>query len=265
MRRPAVAGQFYPSSPKDLKRELGRCFSGLAVEVSRVLGAVIPHAGYLYSGSTAAHVYASLPEADTYILLGPNHTGYGSPVAVSSETWITPLGEAEADVDLIKALPKGIIDLDEVAHRHEHSLEVQLPFLQHRFKHRFKIMPICLGLQDEDTSKEVGIEMAEAVKKLNRRVVIIASSDFTHYRPAALAREVDHYVIEPILKLDVMEFYMRVREKHASVCGYGAIAAMLTAASSLGASRGTLLKYSNSGDIIGDMSSVVGYAGIIVE
>lgn len=264
MRTPAVAGQFYPRNKNDLKREISRCFEGVSSNEKEVLGAVVPHAGYMYSGATAAHVYTVLPKADTYVLVGPNHTGYGSPVSVSGETWSTPFGEVDPDIEFIKALPKRIIDVDETAHKYEHSIEVQLPFLQYRFKD-FKIVPVCLGLQDEETALDAGIEVAEAVRRVNKKVVIIASSDFTHYRPDNVARGDDAYFIKPILDLDISEFYRRLSERNASVCGYGPIAAMLAATKDLGAKKAILLDYSTSGEATGDTSTVVGYAGIIVE
>lgn len=264
MRAPAVSGQFYPRSKNDLEREISRCFAGVPAVEKDVLGAVVPHAGYMYSGNTAAYVYSSLPEADTFVLLGPNHTGYGSPVAVSSENWSTPLGEVSSDMEFIKALPKKIIDMDESAHKYEHSIEVQLPFLQHRFR-EFSIVPICMGMQDEETAQDVGEELAEAARKVSKKIVIIASSDFTHYMPDKTARENDAYYIQSILDMDISGFYRRLYERDASVCGYGAIAAMLTAAKALSAKKAALLKYSTSGDTTSDLAAVVGYAGIIVE
>ena len=264
MRAPAVSGQFYPRNKNDLDREISRCFDSIEAGEKPVLGAVVPHAGYIYSGNTAAHVYSMLPEADTFVLLGPNHTGYGSPVSVSSEKWSTPLGEVDSDIDFIKALPKRIIDTDETAHKYEHSIEVQLPFLQYLF-HDFKIVPICMGMQDEETALEVGMELTEAVRKVNKKVVIIASSDFSHYKPDNVAREDDAYFIRSIIDMDIPGFYRKLYERNASVCGYGPIAAMLTASKALGAKKGTLVKYSTSGDITGDLAAVVGYAGIIVE
>ncbi len=264
MRAPAVSGQFYPRSKNDLLREIKRCFNGIPANERPVIGAVVPHAGYMYSGNTAAHVYSALPKADTFILLGPNHTGYGSPVSVSSETWSTPFGEVSPDIELIKALPKKIIDMDESAHKYEHSIEVQLPFLQHRFRD-FSIVPICMGMQDEETALDVGLEISEAVSRVNKKVVIIASSDFSHYKPDKVAREDDAYFINSILAMDVSGLYRRLYERAASVCGYGPISAMLTASKRLGAKKAALLKYSTSGDTTGDFSAVVGYAGIIVE
>src|SRR5660397_179031 len=162
MRAPAVSGQFYPRNKNDLDREISRCFEGVPADDKQVLGAVVPHAGYIYSGNTAAYVYSMLPEADTFVILGPNHTGYGSPVSVSSENWSTPLGEVGSDNEFIKALPKRIIDTDETAHKYEHSIEVQLPFLQHRFSD-FKIVPICMGMQDEETALDVGSELLSLI------------------------------------------------------------------------------------------------------
>lgn len=264
MRKPAVAGQFYPRNKNDLDREINRCFAGITSIERDVIGAVVPHAGYMYSGNTAAHVYSALPKAETYVLLGPNHTGYGSPVSVSGETWSTPLGEVKSDSEFIRVLPGKIIDIDESAHKYEHSIEVQLPFLQHRFR-EFNIVPVCMGMQDEETAMDVGMELSEAVRKVNKKVVIIASSDFTHYKPDKAARENDAYYIQSILDMDISGLYRRLNERNASVCGFGAIAAMLAATTALGANRATLLKYSTSGDTTGDISAVVGYAGIIVE
>ncbi len=264
MRVPAVSGQFYPRSKKELEQEISRCFKGVPSIEKVALGAVVPHAGYMYSGNTAAYVYSSLPKADTFVLIGPNHTGYGSPVSVSTETWSTPLGEVSSDMELIRALPRKIIDLDETAHKYEHSIEVQLPFLQHRFSD-FSIVPICMGMQDEETALLVGMEVAAAARKVKKKVVIIASSDFTHYKPDKVARENDAYYIQSILEMDIPCFYRRLYERNASVCGYGAIAAMLTAAKKLGANKASLLKYSTSGDTTGDLDAVVGYAGIVVE
>lgn len=265
MRQPTVAGQFYPLSPKTLKKEVNRFFSGIDTSQRNVIGAVVPHAGYTYSGSVAAHVYAVLPKADTYIILGPNHTGLGSLVSVSQDSWSTPLGEVGVDVELARSLAGSIVDLDELAHNFEHSIEVQLPFLQYRFGNDFKILPICMGLQDEETAVEVGNEIARAVKESGKKVVIIASSDFTHYQPADIARDVDQHLIEAILDMDVPEFYRRRAEMDISACGYGPIAAMVTATNALGAKKPSLLKYATSGDVTGDMSAVVGYAAIIVE
>lgn len=263
MRRAAVAGRFYPASPNSLLLELKRCFEGLPTgEDASIKGVVCPHAGYVYSGRTAAHAYAVLPHVDTYVIICPNHTGMGSGVALSTDTWSTPLGTVEVDEEFVRALPKSIIDLDESAHLYEHALEVQLPFLQYRFGDGFRIVPICLGMQDQETAAEVGAEIRDAIERTGRRVVVIASSDFSHYVPVEMASRNDRYVIEALLHADVEEFYRRLAESGASVCGYGAIASMLYAVQP---ESGELLDYSTSGDTTGDYVAVVGYAAIAMR
>jgi hypothetical protein len=260
MRLPAVAGQFYPGSGA----ELGHQLDGMLrpeKELS-VLGAVVPHAGYIYSGQVAAAVYSHLPKAETYVVIGPNHHGLGSPVALSRDSWRTPLGDVEPDLELADALTGSIIDYDETAHLHEHSIEVQIPFLQKRFQ-GFKILPICMGLQDEQTAVEVGQVLSRAVQKLNRSCIVIASSDFTHYEPQETARKVDGELMEAILNMDVPELYDRVYRYDATACGYGPIAATITATAALGAKSGKLLAYATSGDVSGDYSQVVGYGAIV--
>lgn len=265
MRQPAVAGQFYPLRPEYLEKELKRCFEGLEIRERNVLGAVCPHAGYVYSGRVAAHAYAVLPKADTYVLFGPNHTGYGTPVSVSTDTWKTPLGNLEVDTDLANGFLGSIIDADELGHKYEHSIEVQLPFLQYRFERDFKILPICMGMQDEETAVEVGELVANLVSESGKKVVFIASSDFTHYQPAEIARKIDNEVIDAILNMDISAMYGRLYQRNASVCGYGPIAAMLAACKKLGGKKATLLNYSNSGEVSGDTGAVVGYAAITLE
>ncbi|MDK2892794.1 MEMO1 family protein [Methanohalophilus sp.] len=265
MRQPTVAGQFYPLTPHSLKKELRRCFRGLELKETSAKGAVVPHAGYVYSGTVAANSYSRLPKADTFVIFGPNHTGYGSPVALSCDNWSTPLGDVANDSEFCKKLAGSIVDMDEIAHRYEHSIEVQIPFLQYRFGSDFKIVPICLGMQDMDTAMEVGREVAKAAKELGRNVVFIASSDFTHYEPQEVALEKDEALIEAILEMDIEEFYKRIVEVNASACGYGPIAAMLAASKEMGATSAELLKYATSGDVSGDYSAVVGYAAIVIH
>jgi len=265
MRRAAVAGAFYEGDKDRLEEQLRDCFSGIPREEDEnIIGAVVPHAGYMYSGSVAASVYAKLPRADIFVILGVNHHGIGSSIAVSKDTWATPLGAVEADEAFVDALPKRIIDVDETAHRYEHSIEVQLPFLQFIFDTTFRIVPICIGLSDEDTAREIGEDLADTIAKTDKKVVVLASSDFTHYEPDRIAREKDEYVIEAIKGLDVAKFYKRVYERNVTACGVDPIAAMMHAAKKLGATEGRVTKYATSGDIIGDRSSVVGYGGIIV-
>jgi len=262
MRRPAVAGSFYPRHPEALKEELGEAFSHASGgEPLLIRGAVVPHAGYVYSGAVAAEVYARLPERETFVLIGPNHRGLGLPVALSRDSWTSPLGDVECDVELADALAGSIIDVDESAHLYEHSLEVQIPFLQYRFS-GFKILAIAMGLQDEETAVEVGEAVGEAAKSLGRNCTVIASSDFTHYEPQDEARRKDARVIEAILRMDVPSIYKTVYGLNLTACGYGPISATITASKILGAKTGKLLRYSTSGDVIGDFSQVVGYGAI---
>ncbi len=258
MRRAVVSGQFYPADPVNLNGMLGEFIQPSPDPL--VQSAVVPHAGYVYSGKTAGKVYSLIPEADVYVIVGPNHTGYGSGVSVSSEDWLTPLGVAKVDEEFVDALPKKIIDLDEMAHRYEHSIEVQIPFLQHLYPD-VNIVAICMGLQDEDTSREVSEEITTAIEKTGKKAILIASSDFSHYVPDEVARTVDGYIIDAITSLNVEDFYRRIYEKQASVCGIGPIAVAMNVANYFNCSA-ELIDYSTSGDVA-DKSSVVGYAGIV--
>jgi len=262
MRSPAVAGQFYSGTASGLNRQLDEAFDNLTIEELQVRGAVVPHAGYMYSGGVAAEVYARIPKRETYVLIGPNHTGLGLPVAMSRDSWKTPLGTVEPDLELADALVGSIIDADETAHQHEHSIEVQLPFLQKRFS-TFKMLAIAMGLQDEETAVEVGSAVAAAAKDLGRDCTIIASSDLTHYEPAEVARKVDSRLIEAAVAMDVPKLYSQVYKYNATACGYGPIAATITASKALGSKSGKLLRYATSGDVAGDYSQVVGYGAII--
>jgi hypothetical protein len=264
MRNPAWAGKFYHRDETGLNEELDSCFRGIPLEALPAVGAVVPHAGYMYSGAVAAEVYARLPNRETYVIIGPNHSDPRNLMAaMSKDSWKTPLGEIEVDQDLARAMAGSIIDTDEMAHAEEHSIEVQLPFVQKRFS-QFKILPISLGgLQDQETALDVGRTVAKAILDLKKDCTIIASSDFTHYKSHEVARRVDAKLIESILNMDVPEFYDRLEEYDATACGYGPIAATMTASRLLGATSGKLLRYATSGDVTGDYSQVVGYGAIM--
>jgi hypothetical protein len=258
MRKAVVAGQFYSSDPKSLKEIIGKYVDHSPDE--KVIGAVSPHAGYIYSGKTAGKVYSLVPPSDVFVIIGPNHTGYGSGVAVSSEDWETPLGTARVDRDFVEALPKKIIDTDEIAHRYEHSIEVQLPFLQYLFG-EINIVPICMAMQDVETAKDVGDEILEASKTTGKLVTIIASSDMSHYLPEDMAQTIDRHIIEAIQSLDLNLFYKRLYERQATVCGYGPIATVMHISNKLGAIA-ELVDYTTSGEVA-DKTSVVGYGGLV--
>ncbi len=262
MRTPAVAGMFYPGSEEALRRQIASLAPVQPTPKVDAMGVVVPHAGYVYSGGVAARVYASIKGADTFIILGPRHGWEGSAIAVSTEPWETPLGVVDVARDFIELLPPGIIDHDEVAHSREHSLEVQVPFLQYFFE-GFRIVPIAIGLQDYETISEVAGELAMALERYPKKAVIVASSDFSHYEPAEVARRKDGRLIERIEKLDVVGFYEEVERLNATCCGYGPIAAMMLCCKRMGAKKAELLAYATSGDVTGDRE-VVGYAGLVV-
>lgn len=251
MREPAVAGMFYPNNPQALEKTIGNYL--ITAESLDVKSAIVPHAGYIFSGSVAGSVFSVLPEVDTYIIIGPNHS-FPS-ISVSDETWRTPLGEVAVNTDIVNKLS---LEVNNNAHKMEHSVEVQIPFLQYKFDN-FDIVPICMGLQGMDAIREV----SSALKSVaSENMIVIASSDFTHYEPDSVARDIDKRAIEPIKTLNVAEFLERA--KGTSICGFGPIAVALEYAKFKGASQGELLKYATSGDTSGDRRAVVGYAGIVV-
>jgi MEMO1 family protein len=252
---------FYPGTEAKLRQQIAQLAPRQPKPKVRACGVVVPHAGYVYSGGVAADVYASIEGAQTFVLLGPNHYMAGSAVAVSEESWSTPLGAVEIDLELVKRLD-GIVDHDEAAHRQEHSIEVQVPFLQYFFKD-FKIVPIAIGMQDYDTVKEVAAELIRALDGYHRSTVIVASSDFTHYEDVEVARQKDATLIGDIERLDVPALYDDVYRLNATACGYGPIAAMVMACVARGAKKGELIRYATSGDVTGDRQ-VVGYAGIAI-
>ncbi len=262
MRRPAVAGMFYPGKKEELHDLIEKLAPKTATPKLKAPGVVVPHAGYVYSGGVASRVYASIEGAPTFILLGPKHTWEGSAIALSTESWETPLGVVDVDMDFVEMLPPGIIDQDEVAHRREHSIEVQIPFLQYFFKD-FKIVPIAIGSQDYESVKEVANELIFALDKYKKPVVIVASSDFTHYEDVDVARKKDHLLASHIEKLDVPGFYDELANVSSTCCGYGPISATMLACKHEGATHAELLAYATSGDVTGDRE-VVGYSGFAV-
>lgn len=276
-RRPIVAGSFYASTQKFLIEQIKEAFlhpigpGRLPKDVwgdERVPALVCPHAGYVYSGPVAAHSYASLEgrrKPKVVIIVGPNHAGIGSEVSVYPEgEWYTPLGSVPIDSELAKRISKSsdLISLDECSHDEEHSLEVQLPFLQYVLG-TFRLVPIVMLNQDKDVAEEVGRVLAESVN--GQDVLLIASSDFTHYEPDPIAKKKDTIAIERIIVLDIRGFYDVIYRHKITACGYGPIAAIMAVSKTLGAKNAKLLKYATSGDVTGDRSAVVGYASILIE
>lgn len=271
MRRPSVAGQFYAGDEESLRKQVETCFLGPLgpgkipkanpLRQNRVLGGVSPHAGYVYSGMVAAHLYSRIAEdgfPQTFVILGPNHTGRGSGMAISTEDFETPFGVVKVDKDLAKALRKDIIDVDDEAHRYEHSIEVQLPFLQY-FKTSFKFVPICMGFQDYDSAISVGKTIRDAIK--GKDVVVIASTDMSHYVAKDVARKKDGMALDAIKAMDSKGLFKTVEDQDISMCGYGPVIATMTACAG---GKATLLKYATSGDVT-PMREVVGYSAVVIE
>ena len=266
IRNPVVAGQFYPGALNPLRSAI----KGMVDEKEareEVIGLVLPHAGYIYSGSIIGAVISRIKFKDTFIIIGPNHTGNGKPLSIMTEgTWKTPLGDVEIDAELGKKIlaTSCYLEEDYHAHQYEHSIEVQLPFLQY-FQPDIKLVPIVLGYLNGAVYKEIGKALAKAIKELNRAVVIIASSDMTHYEPQESVWLKDTHAIGAIMALNEDELLRRVRDMDISMCGFAPTVSLLAAAKELGASNAELVKYQTSGDATGDYSSVVGYAGIVIK
>ena len=267
VRTPAVAGKFYPRRPDELRRAVQAYMS--AAETGRIaaIGCIAPHAGYMYSGHVAGAVYSRLAIPNRVIILCPNHTGMGHPLAIMTRTtWQTPLGDVAADAELGTALLQRFPALheDSAAHRSEHAIEVQLPFLQIE-RPDLKFLPIAVGTSDFNVLRELGEALADVISARADKVLIIASSDMNHYESDAVTRIKDHKAIERVLALDPRGLWEVVMNEDISMCGFGPSVAMLTAAKGLGAKSASLVKYATSGDVSGDRDMVVGYAGIVVE
>lgn len=271
IRKPVVAGQFYPGTKNELEEVIDSCIQhkfgpGNQIQKDeRVYGVISPHAGYVYSGPTACHSYKAISakNLELVIILGPNHFGVGKDVATMVDVqWETPLGLVEVDSEAAREIANNskYIEIDEFSHSRDHSLEVQIPMLQSIFSKKFKILPIILRDQSIEMAKDVGNAVAQIAK--SRNAMIVASSDFTHYEENSFAHSQDKALIEPILEMDVEKFYSVLMEKRVTACGYGAMASVMIACKNLGAVKGELLSYTTSGDVMGDTSSVVGYGAI---
>lgn len=266
LRKPAVAGYFYQASPNKLKDQVRRYVEPDSERI-KSLGILVPHAGFMYSGAVGGAVYSRVILPDIFILIGPNHTGMGASVSVFADgKWEMPNG----DVDVDEQLTRAIIDKskyaseDYNAHAGEHSLEVQIPFIQY-FKTDFKIVCITMMSTGLDVCKDLGHAISLAIKETKKDVIIVASSDMTHYESARSAKEKDQRAIEKILALNPAGLHATVKDYGITMCGFAPAVTMLYATVELGASTATLVKYMNSGDVSGDYDQVVGYAGVIVS
>jgi AmmeMemoRadiSam system protein B len=278
MRKPAVAGSFYPGSFTGLQRQIEDCFKhplgpsalpgeGRSAE-RRILGLVSPHAGYIYSGPVAANGFfriAAEKKPATVVVVGPNHRGLGAAVAVGREgTWQTPLGTVDVEVEVGEAIVSAghWAKWDDLAHSMEHSLEVQVPFLQYIYGSEFKIVPIAMLRQESEVARDLGLAIAAALKEKDG--LVIASSDFSHYESQASAGRKDRMALDAILSLDPARLEETVNNHNISMCGPGPVMAMITACKELGAKKANLLRYATSGDTSGNYSEVVGYASVAV-
>lgn len=266
IRPPAVAGRFYTADARELARQIKElCSNGKEKVAAR--GCVVPHAGYMYSGQVAGAVYSSLQIPSKCILIGPRHFPRGEAMAILTEgSWQTPFGEVPIDsalgAELAKACP--LLREDAIAHEREHSLEVQLPFLQ-RLGKDVRFVPVLLGTDVYSDLETLGNAIAQVVKAQPEPVLIIASSDMNHYENDVVTRVKDQRAVDKILALDARGLYDTVRAEGITMCGYAATVAMLVALKKLGATEAKLVRYATSGDVTGDREEVVGYAGIILR
>jgi len=271
-REPAVAGKFYTLDARTLDAEIGLFIETAKVdenEVGNALSYVAPHAGYEYSGWVEGYTYKALSvkkdieSIDTFVLVGPNHTGMGYPVSISGSDWKTPLGVVHNDLKLSKEITSQSLHftIDEIGHRLEHSIEVQLPFLQKVVK-KPKCCFICMGNQSFDYCKLLSAAIMNSANELGRNVAVIASSDFNHYEAAKVAEEKDMAAINELYSINAERFHSKIEKLHDTACGYGPVTVAAMFAKERGARAGVLLKYANSGDRTKDYDSVVAYSSI---
>ncbi|MFA7535172.1 MAG: AmmeMemoRadiSam system protein B [Desulfuromonadales bacterium] len=264
-RKPSVAGQFYPGQEHALRRMV-EDFTRGDVAPQSAIGILSPHAGYIYSGAIAGETFARVEVPGKVVLLGPNHHGIGHPAAVYAQgSWLTPLGEIAVDAELAAAILAACPGMaaDSAAHRLEHSLEVQLPFIQVRSP-QAAIVPICLGGLPLADLLAIGEGLGRLLASRTEKILLVASSDMSHYLSGDVAREKDGRALAPLLAVDPAALYRIVSDERISMCGMMPAVVMLAAARFVGASRAELVRYGNSGEVTGDQSQVVGYAGAIV-
>lgn len=265
IRQAAVAGQFYPGSSTALHSELQKLVPAVSHRQA-VIGCVAPHAGYVYSGSAAGQLLAGITIPRTVMILGPNHHGVGALAALSPEDgWQTPLGIVPLEKRLAGLVKKHIpaIEEDSTAHLYEHSLEVQVPFLQY-IRPDVAIVPICLAFGDYAGCELVGAGLAAAIREFGEEVLILASSDMTHYESAEAAKQKDGLALDRLLVLDAQGLVHVCRTQKITMCGVIPAATMLVAAKQLGAAKAELVAYTTSGEVTGDTRQVVAYAAVKV-
>ncbi len=276
IRQPAVAGAFYPRDADNLRQLIESCFLddsgvGFIPELNNFEGTdypinvMVPHAGYQYSGAVASHGYCKLVQngfPEVFIIISPNHTGFGTEISVFNEgEWITPLGSVEVDNQFADEIisQSDIASADFSAHIREHSIEVQLPFLQY-FSSDFKIVPITMGTQNFVTSADLSRAISEAGKKLGKSYAVIASTDLSHFNNQEKANKVDSFVLEDIEEMNEFKLFEEVVQYNITMCGYGAVMTTISISKMSNKNESEILAYRTSGDVTGDFTSVVGYA-----
>jgi AmmeMemoRadiSam system protein B len=265
-RQPVVAGQFYPGREDELRTSLSQMIPLHPLKIV-AKGIVAPHAGYVYSGSIAGQVYSRIKIPSTVLIIGPNHHGAGAAAALYPEgEWLTPLGRSPINSRFNQLLLQHCLYLqsDNLAHQREHSLEVQLPFLQY-LRPDLSFSALCIGHGDFTVLREIGLGIAAAISELGEEVLIIASSDMTHYESADSALQKDTLALECLLALHAKGLLDVCQQRRITMCGVVPTAVMIEAVLQLGASRADLVAYGNSGEVTGDDQNVVGYAAVTVN
>jgi hypothetical protein len=266
LRTPAVADQFYPGDPAELRRMV-EGFLEPSARPGPALLAVSPHAGYVFSGPVAGKVLSRVEVPRRVVLLGPNHRGVGAAAALMSQgAWQTPLGQVELDSELGGRLAADcrLVEEDSMAHQFEHSLEVQVPFLQ-VLRDDLALTPLCLGRLDYDDCRELGQSLARVLSGLGEPALMVASTDMTHYEPEERAKQQDQQALDRIAALDPRGLHDTVRGQGITMCGVLPTTVALVAALEMGADSAELVAYSNSGEVTGDRRQVVGYAGLVIR
>lgn len=267
IREPVASGQFYPKNRQQLLESIEKCVCGLKTKKSYALGVILPHAGYYYSGKVAITTAAAVLPKKRIVMLGPNHTGEGAQFGLWEKgAWITPLGTIPIDEELTAAILRAgtYIRPDCRSHENEHSLEVELPILKYFFS-EFKFAPLACKIASITAYREVADQITQAIKQFKNDILLVASTDLTHYEPEASARRKDRFVIDAVLNLDTETLLKYVQRENITMCGVAPVAIFLLCLKQLGATKAQVCLYQTSAEASGDNSAVVGYVGIIVN
>lgn len=267
MRKPVVAGRFYPATEKELLHLVEKYIKGRqSTPPIEACAVIVPHAGYVYSGELAGKTLCSVQIPETVLLIGPNHTGQGSPVSLSTKTWSTPFGSVPVNTNLANLIANehNSIVVDEAAHTNEHSLEVQLPFLQ-KLQQNLSIVPLTVAHLPYDNCEEIAEALYCSISKYGEKILIVASTDMSHYESRPVAEVKDKLALDAIIAMDPQALYSTVHKNKISMCGVIPVVITLLICKRMGAKTARLLDYMDSGTVSGDTDQVVGYAGVIIE